>query len=101
MFTEFKPFVVEPDGPEKKVILRNPDDDKDFIVVYRSVSWEDTIGICSRLNSIMNVHNTRHRTMDSLRSREDRLLSLGFMDPDVHPDVYCDDDRDTIPGGHE
>jgi hypothetical protein len=49
----------------------------------------------------MNVHNTRHRTMDSLRSREDRLLSLGFMDPDVHPDVYCDDDRDTIPGGHE
>jgi hypothetical protein len=39
--------------------------------------------------------------MDSLRSREDRLLSLGFMDPDVHPDVYCDDDRDTIPGNHE
>ena len=101
MFTEFKPFVVEPDGPEKKVVHRNPDDDKDFIVVYRSVSWEDTIGACSRLNSMLNTHHSRHRTMDSLRSREDRLLSLGFMDPDVHPDVYCDDDRDTIPGNHE
>ena len=102
MIRPFNPFVIDFNGSESKVILRNINDKED-IIVYRSSNTEKTIAFYNHLNSVINDRYNQHRQHEIIRAKNNVVVSNEFRirDTDTSLPIHCDDDRDTTPGTHE
>ena len=104
MIRLFNPFTVEFDDQEARVILQNASDDFKYnIIVFASSSDIIARDFCNHLNSVINDRYNQHRQHEIIRAKNNIVVSNDFRirDTDISLPIYCDDDRDTMPGTHE